>query len=223
MKNIVVLISGSGTNLQAIIDACATGRISTARVSFVFSNRKSAYGLIRASSASPPIPSEVLALQPYLKSAPDRTRIQYDLEIARRILNKCIDDGVHLVVLAGFLHILSQEFLEVFSGIREFDEGRRVKTEIPIINLHPALPGAFDGAGAIERAFEAFRRGEIQGTGVMVHHVVRDVDRGEPILTRNVEILENDDLAALEERIHAVEHEILVEAVEKVLQQSSPI
>jgi phosphoribosylglycinamide formyltransferase len=127
------------------------------------------------------------------------------------------------VVLAGFLHILSQEFLEVFSGVRKFDEGRHVKTEIPIINLHPALPGAFDGAGAIERAFEAFKKGEIQGTGVMVHHVVRDVDRGEPILTRNVEILESDDLAALEERIHAVEHEILVEAAEIVLQQSSPI
>jgi len=222
MRNIVVLISGSGTNLQAIIDACATGRISNARVSFVFSNRKSAYGLIRASSASPPIPSDLLALQPYLKSASDRTRIQYDLEIARRILNKCIDDGVHLVVLAGFLHILSQEFLEVFSGVREFDEGRRVKTEIPIINLHPALPGAFDGAGAIERAFEAFKKGEIQGTGVMVHHVVRDVDRGEPILTRNVDILESDDLMALEERVHAVEHEILVEAAEIVLQQSSP-
>jgi len=205
------------------MDACASNRIPDARVSLVFSNRKAAYGLTRASSASPPIPTDALALQPYLKSDPGRTRVQYDLEVARRILDKCIDDGVHLVVLAGFLHILSEEFLDVFNGTREFADGRCVKTGIPIINLHPALPGAFDGAGAIERAFEAFKRGEVNGTGVMVHHVVRDVDRGEPILVRNVEILESDDLASLQDRIHKVEHEILVEGAVKVLEQFYPI
>ena len=205
------------------MDACASNRIPDARVSLVFSNRKAAYGLTRASSASPPIPTDVLALQPYLKSDPGRTRVQYDLEVARRILDICIDDGVHLVVLAGFLHILSEEFLDVFNGAREFADGRRVKIGIPIINLHPALPGAFDGAGAIERAFEAFKRGEVNGTGVMVHHVVRDVDRGEPILVRNVEILESDDLTSLQDRIHKVEHEILVEAAVKVLERFHPI
>lgn len=74
---------------------------------------------------------------------------------------------------------------------------------MPIINLHPALPGAFDGAHAIDRALEAFQKGEVKGTGVMVHRVVAEVDRGEPLLVKEVEIKDDDKLEDLEERIHS--------------------
>jgi folate-dependent phosphoribosylglycinamide formyltransferase PurN len=70
-------------------------------------------------------------------------------------------EGVDLVVLAGFMHILSPEFINSFAGNT-------------IINLHPALPGCFDGSKAIERAFEAFQKGEIQQTGVMIHRYLLD-------------------------------------------------
>ncbi|KAF8337469.1 formyl transferase [Cantharellus anzutake] len=219
MKSIAVLISGSGTNLQAIIDACSSGRIPDAEVKFVFSNRKAAYGLTRAQSASPPIPTDTLALQPFLKADAQRTRIDYDLEVARRIITGFPDSKIDLIVLAGFMHVLSEEFLDVISGVREYETDKRISTPIPIINLHPALPGAFDGANAIQRAFEAYQKGDIKGTGVMVHYVVKEVDRGAPILVREVEILPEDDIAALEERMHKTEHALLLDAVKKVLSQ----
>lgn len=171
----------------------------------------------------------MLALQPYLKSHPDRTRTDYDLEIARRILNATVDKGeiIDLIVLAGWMHIMSGEILDVLTGARLYDtdsqsgKSKTVPKPIPIINLHPALPGAFDGSHAIERAFEAFRKGEVKNTGAMVHYVINEVDRGEPIVVREIEILPEDDLEALQTRIHGVEHDILVEAVIKVLEGHS--
>lgn len=90
---------------------------------------------------------------------------------------------------------------------------------VPIINLHPALPGAFDGVNSIERAFEAYGRGEIECSGVMVHKVVREVDRGQPILVRQVEIKKEDTLKDFEERLHKTEWAVLVEAAKMVLEE----
>lgn len=87
------------------------------------------------------------------------------------------------------MHILSDSFLDLIPT--------------PIINLHPALPGAFDGANAIGRAYEAFQKGEIERTGVMVHRVIKEVDRGEPLVVREIEMRE-ETLQQLEERIHQV-------------------
>lgn len=112
-----------------------------------------------------------------------------------------------MIVLAGFMHILSHTFLTTLGN------------QIPIINLHPALPSMFDGANAIPRALEAFEKGEVQGTGAMVHRVVEEVDQGEPLIVREVEIKKGDTLAMLEERIHRVEHEIIVEGARKVLEE----
>ncbi|KAF8299283.1 phosphoribosylglycinamide formyltransferase [Clavulina sp. PMI_390] len=223
VKNIVVLISGSGSNLQALIDACTSSKIPNARIIRVFSNRKAAYGLTRASSASPPIPTDILALQPYLKANPGKSREDYDVEVARRILSATAErnERIDIAVLAGWMHVLSEAFLDVLSGQTPYDGEHKVESSIPILNLHPALPGAFDGANAIPRALEAFQKGEVKHTGVMVHKVIKEVDRGEPVLVREVEILPEDDLAALETRIHAVEHEIIVEAVAKILAESS--
>lgn len=88
---------------------------------------------------------------------------------------------------------------------------------IPVINLHPALPGQFDGANAIGRAWEAYRRGEIRSTGVMIHYVIGEVDRGEPIVTREVGIEGCASEDELEGRIHEVEWGLIVEGVGRVL------
>ncbi|KIO30936.1 hypothetical protein M407DRAFT_20060 [Tulasnella calospora MUT 4182] len=239
MKNIVVLISGSGSNLQALIDACASSDIPDARISLVISNRKAAFGLVRAQSATPPIPTDYLALAPFLKgpeiatddgSTRPRTRADYDLQVARMVVQHGRPD---LIVLAGWMHILSPEFLDVLEGktavpppIQPAPETSasttatpaRISPKIPIINLHPALPGAFDGANAIQRAYDAFQAGEINKTGIMVHYVVQEVDRGEPIVVKEIEIKKGEELKELEARIHQVEHVAIVEATKKVLE-----
>lgn len=97
-----------------------------------------------------------------------------------------------LVVLAGWMHILSPTFLDLVHA--------------PIINLHPALPGAFDGANAIGRAHEAYQKGEIQKTGAMVHRVVAEVDRGEPLVVREI-AMKDETLEQLENRIHEASHQ----------------
>ncbi len=195
----------TGTNLQALIDAQNTPALPDAQIVLVLSNRKAAYGLTRAQNADPPIPTRHLALQPYLKAAPDRTRTTYDAEIARIVLDARPD----VVVLAGWMHVLSEAFLEVVGSIT-------------VINLHPALPGAFDGTHAIERSYEAFQKGEVDRVGAMVHRVVKEVDRGEPVVVREVEIKKGEPLEAYEERLHRTEWEIIVEATRKVLGEVGP-
>lgn len=210
VRKIVVLISGSGTNLQALIDACASSRIPSTQIAFVLSNRSAAYGLQRAAQANPPIPTAVLAFKTYVNARAREGvqvgREEYDVAVAERILQTVPD--VDLIVLAGWMHILSERFLDAIQPV-------------PIINLHPALPGAFDGANALQRAFEAFQKGEIAHTGVMVHRVIKEVDRGEPVLTRVVEIKKEDTLPDLEARVHDIEHDLLVEATIKVLQEKA--
>ncbi|GJJ14755.1 hypothetical protein Clacol_010599 [Clathrus columnatus] len=223
-RRIAVLISGSGTNLQALIDACASGVLPHTDISLVFSNRKAAYGLIRAAQASPPIPTAYLALQPYLKSHPNSTREDYDEEVAWRVRKVSPD----LVVLAGWMHVLSERFLDVMEGKLGEAQSSDVSTTtearaIPVINLHPALPGAFDGANAIDRAFEAFQRGEIAKTGVMVHKVVKEVDRGEPILVQEIEFHDGESKENFEKRLHETEWTIIVAAAKKVLEEYIPV
>lgn len=205
-----------GTNLQALIDSQNTPALPNAEIVLVLSNRKAAYGLTRALSVNPPIPTRCLALQPYLKKNPDRTRKDYDVEVARIVVNAKPD----VVVLAGWMHILSERFLEIVEGRVALNDLESPAMPIPVINLHPALPGAFDGANAIKRAYEAFMKGEIEQSGCMVHRVVKDVDRGEPIIVREVTIEKGESLEALEERLHKVEHEIIVQATKKILEGS---
>jgi phosphoribosylglycinamide formyltransferase len=211
----------AGTNLQALIDAQNTPALPDAHIVLVISNRKAAYGLVRAKSADPPIPTRYLALQPYLKASaaqsvpPEeeqqqeqqpRTRDTYDAEIARIVFSARPD----IVVLAGWMHVLGEAFLNA------------VSPSTPVINLHPALPGAFDGANALERGYEAFQRGDVDRVGAMVHRVVKEVDRGEPVVVREVEIRKGEPLAAYEERFHRVEWEIIVDATQTVLCEVRP-
>jgi formyltetrahydrofolate-dependent phosphoribosylglycinamide formyltransferase len=197
-QRLAILISGSGTNLQAIIDAIAAGRLD-ARIAVVVSNRADAYGLTRAEQAG--IPAVTFPLAPYRRAG--RPRSDYDADLARLAAAFRPD----LIVLAGWMLILGPAFLGQFQ--------RRV------INLHPALPGQFAGTHAIQRAYDAFQRGEIDHTGVMVHWVIPEVDAGEVIVSEAVTIRAGDTLDDLEARIHGVEHRLLVEAIARVAGKSA--
>ena len=108
------------------------------------------------------------------------------------------------MVLAGWMHVLSSAFLDRFSG--------------RVVNLHPALPGAFPGGTAIDDAWAAFRRGEIDRTGVMVHLVPDEgIDRGPVLGQREVPIRTDDTRATLEARIHATEHQLLVATLDRLI------
>jgi phosphoribosylglycinamide formyltransferase len=187
----------------------------------VLSNRKAAFGLTRASQAVPPIPTAYLALQPFLKSHPALTRDDYDVEIAKIVLKANPD----LVVLAGWMHVLGDGFLDLVSGVKSLEDldNAKPRKSIPVINLHPGLPGAFDGANAIDRAYDAFQRGEITHSGVMVHRVIKEVDRGEPVIVREVEMKHGEKIEAFEERLHKVEWEVIVHAAKKVLDETVPL
>ncbi|KAJ8583747.1 phosphoribosylglycinamide formyltransferase [Rhizopogon salebrosus TDB-379] len=214
-RRLAVLISGEGTNLQALIDAQNTPSLPNTTIVLVLSNRKNARGLLRASNASPPIPTAHLSLPAFLKSNPGKTRDDYDLEIARLVLRAKPD----AVVCAGWMHILGEGFLDVLKCVRtsEGEEEEVPAREVPVINIHPALFGQFDGAHAIERGFEAFQRGEVDKLGVMVHRVIKEVDRGKPLVERTVEVVKGEPIEAYEERLHKVEWEIIVEATRMVL------
>eukprot|EP01133_Synstelium_polycarpum_P008936 gene8936-10477_t len=205
--NIVVLISGSGTNLQAIINAVESKVLDKVSISAVISNKDTAYGLTRAQNAG--IPTRVFSLQQYLKETPEgmpkRDRSMYGGELAKLVR----EYNPKLVVLAGFMLILTPSFLN------EFEKGLNGPI-IDIINLHPALPGQFAGAHAIKDAFEAFQRGEIKHTGLMIHKVIEEIDAGEVVLTANVEIVAEDTMETLEERMHKQEHITLVQAIKNI-------
>jgi len=188
---LVVLISGNGSNLQAMIDAIQSGIIK-AEISVVISNKYDAYGLERARKAGIPV-----VVLPKMKG---QTREEYDAQLAQVVQHYAPD----WVILAGWMRILSMNFLRHFPN--------------RVVNLHPALPGTFPGAHAIERAYEAFQRGEIQETGVMVHLVPDEgVDAGPVLAQTQVKILPGDTLEDLETRIHQTEHRLLVDTLEQII------
>ncbi|KAJ5890279.1 hypothetical protein N7504_011089 [Penicillium tannophilum] len=204
-----VLISGNGSNLQAVIDQVAAGTLN-ANIVRVLSNRKDAFGLERAQKAN--IPTEYHNLVKYKKQHPatpegvQAAREEYDAELARLILA----DQPELVVCLGFMHILSPEFL------RPLEEAN-----VRIINLHPALPGAFNGVNAIERAHAAWMEGKIDKTGVMIHDVISEVDMGHPILVREIPFRkgQDEDLEAFGKRVHETEWVTVIEGVGMVLKE----
>jgi|YNPNPStandDraft_1061719.scaffolds.fasta_scaffold30037_5 phosphoribosylglycinamide formyltransferase-1 len=191
MKYLAVLVSGYGSNLQAIIDAIEAGILPETRISVVVSNRKDAYALERAKRHG--IPTIYHPFAPYRKAG--RSREEYDADLARKLAAYPVD----LVVQAGWMHVFTMAFLKHYPHV---------------LNIHPALPGAFPGMHAIERAYEAFQRGEITHTGVMVHRVPDEgVDVGPVVAQRVVPIYPGDTLEDLEARIHAVEHELYIQAI----------
>lgn len=192
--NFVVLISGNGSNLQALIDAIRMKALD-ASIVCVVSNRKAAFGLARAEKAG--VPTRYFPLKPYLDAG--RTRAEYDGDLAALVAAYKPD----WVVLAGWMHILCAAFIERFP--------------YRVVNLHPALPGKFPGAHAIEEAFAAFQRGEIKQTGCMVHLVPDEaVDAGPVIGVAEVPIYRMDTLEMLTNRMHQAEHKLLVQSLQRL-------
>jgi phosphoribosylglycinamide formyltransferase-1 len=188
---IVVLASGNGSNLQAILDA-SRGRTLDARVVALISNNADAYAHVRAADAD--VPSMTMV------RLTDEAREHYDTRLA-----DCVDEfAPDFVVLAGWMRLLSMAFLARYPH--------------RVINLHPALPGEFPGTHAIEHAFEAHQRVGLKRTGVMVHFVPDEgVDDGPVIATVEVPIELNDSLATLEARVHAAEHSLLIQALQQLV------
>jgi len=194
MTKIAVLVSGSGTNLQAIIDAVDGGSLPGIEIAVVVSNRREARGARRAIQHG--IPLVYFPLLPYKNAG--RAREDYDADLAQIVQGF----GAEWVVLAGWMHILSDAFISRFPQ--------------QVLNLHPALPGTFPGTHAIQRAFEAYQRGEIDHTGIMVHLVPDEaVDAGPVIAQQTIPILPEDNAETLEARIHEAEHALLVQAIQR--------
>lgn len=171
LKKIIVLISGKGSNLKVILEACADKKLP-AEVVAVITNNPEAKGLEHAQKFQVPNIIKV--------KSPLQSRNDYDSELAKLVTSYQPD----LIILAGWMRVLSHEFLQHFPN--------------RVINLHPALPGMFPGTKAIERAFNAFQQGEIKTTGVMVHFVPDEgVDSGPVIDQAIVAIYPEDTLTTL--------------------------
>jgi phosphoribosylglycinamide formyltransferase 1 len=184
---LVVLVSGTGTNLQAVLDACATGALP-AEVVAVVSDKSAAGALQRAATAG--------VVSVHVGHQAGEARTDYDARLADIVAGFAPD----LVVLAGWMRILTKDFLGWFPD--------------RVINLHPARPGELPGMHAIERAWQEALAGQRTRTGVMVHLVPDDgVDDGPVLASEDVPIRPDDTLERLEERIHAVEHRLLVDTI----------
>jgi len=183
-----VCVSGRGTNLQAIIDACRDGRLD-ARVVYVGSSRKSAPALERAKAAG--VPAE--AFPPAANGGRDAAQQL----MARRL----VAADVELVVLAGYDRILGDAFWDVLGD------------EVPVINIHPSLLPAFGGLNRLA-VHEAVLAAGVSETGCTVHRAHRGMlDEGETIVQRRVPVLPGDDPERLEARVLGEEHVAIVEAV----------
>jgi phosphoribosylglycinamide formyltransferase-1 len=188
--SLVVLISGSGSNLAALLEACGSGALD-ARVAAVVSNRAEAAGLRRAEAWG--VPALHAPLAAFRASG---GRSAYDAHLAETVASF----RPTLVVCAGFLHVLSAVFLDRFGAGR-------------VLNLHPALPGDLPGLDAIRRAWDEGAAGLRRRTGVMVHEVVVEVDAGPVVCSEAVDLVDGESIESFTARMHATEHRVLVEAI----------
>ncbi|WP_287152624.1 phosphoribosylglycinamide formyltransferase [Candidatus Solincola tengchongensis] len=177
-----VLISGSGTNLENIAINIEEGRIP-ARITVVISDREDAYGLVRARNHG----LHAVFVDP--QSFPDR--VSYDRELIRILRENSVD----LVVLAGYMRLVSPEFVEAFRN--------------RILNIHPALLPSFPGTSGVA---DALAYG-VKVTGVTVHFVDEGLDTGPIILQEAIPVLPGDDVESLHQRIHEVEYRLYPEAI----------
>lgn len=177
MKRILVLISGNGSNLQTILDGCADGKIA-GEVVGVISNKADAYGLVRAKEAG--VATAILAQQQFA------SREEYDAAL----LALMADYQPDLVVLAGFMRILSADLVRHFAG--------------RMINIHPSLLPKHQGLHTHQRAIDA---GDDEH-GASVHFVTEELDGGPLILQARVPIFEGDDADEVAARVQVQEHSI---------------
>jgi phosphoribosylglycinamide formyltransferase-1 len=174
---IVVLISGSGSNLQAVIDACKSGQVNGS-IAAVISNKADAYGLVRAADSG--IATEVLDHKLFA------SREDYDLALAQLIERFSPD----LVVLAGFMRILTPSLVQKFKG--------------KMLNIHPSLLPKYQGLNTHQRAIDA----NDAEHGASVHFVTEELDGGPVIVQARVAIESDDTAHSLAEKVHLQEHVI---------------
>ncbi|HZL18789.1 MAG TPA: phosphoribosylglycinamide formyltransferase [Polyangia bacterium] len=187
--NVGVLVSGSGTNLQALIDRSNRGELGPAKLTAVGCNVPDCPALSRARAAG--LPTVVINHRDFA------TRDAFDRALATALRAHQVD----LVVLAGFMRVLSGEFLDVFPG--------------RVINIHPALLPAFAGVRAQRQAHEA----GVKIAGCTVHFVDGGVDTGPIIAQAAVLVQEDDDVEALRARILAEEHRLLPAVVRAIAER----
>ena len=179
-----VLVSGSGTNLQALLDAEARGALAPAEIAVVVSNRPGVKALERAGAAGKP------AIVVDHKAFADRAAFEDALLAALR--------GCEAVVLAGFMRVLTDNFVERFP--------------LRIVNTHPSLLPAFPGVDAPAQAIAY----GVKVSGVTVHFVDTSLDGGPIIAQRSVPVLPGDDASALHARIQREEHQLLPQVVQRL-------
>ncbi len=183
--NIGILISGRGSNMAAIADAVASGEIADSRVAVVVSDRADAAGLAKAMERG---------IETVVVERRGQTRAEHDAEIGDELEKR----GVELVCLAGYMRLLSPEFVRRFAG--------------KIVNIHPSLLPAFPGLDAQKQAFDA----GVKVTGCTVHYVDELLDHGPTILQCEVPRLEDDTVASLTARILEQEHGLYIAALKKL-------
>jgi len=189
MLRIGVLVSGGGTNLQAIIDGIKSGLIPDARIELVISNKKNAYALARAAEAN--IQTSIIGRKQF------KTSQAFDEGLADRLKAAKID----LVLLAGFMAILGPDFFRDFKN--------------KVMNVHPALIPAFSGPGYYGlKVHESVLATGCKVTGASVHFVTPEVDAGPLILQKAVAVKQGDDAETLQRRVmEEAEWQIYPEAV----------
>jgi phosphoribosylglycinamide formyltransferase-1 len=182
-----VLISGGGTNLQAVIDNTKNGNIN-GEIKLIISNKKEAYGLKRGEIAG----IETLYI--------DSKSFDSDRDYNLKIIKEFKDRDVELIILAGYLKVLSPEF------IKEFKD--------KIINIHPSLIPQFSGKGYYgDRVHTEVLKSGVKTTGATVHFVDEGTDTGPIILQEKVDVNCKDDLDSLKKKVLSLEHKLLVQAV----------
>lgn len=182
-----VLISGGGTNLQAVIDNTKNENIN-GEISLIISNKKEAYGLKRGELAG----IETLYI--------DAKSFDSDRDYNLKLIEEFKKRNIELIILAGYLKVLSPEF------IKEFKD--------KIINIHPSLIPQFSGKGYYgERVHKAVLSSGVKTTGATVHFVDEGTDTGPIILQEIVNVESIDDLNSLKEKVLKIEHKLLVQAV----------
>lgn len=180
---LVVLISGNGSNLQAIINACRQGSLN-AEIAAVISNKHDAYGLQRARQAG--ITYEVL----------DHTQFDNREAFDQALMQRIDTYQPGLVVLAGFMRILSSQFVGHYTGC--------------MLNIHPSLLPKYQGLNTHQRALEAGDKIH----GASVHFVTADLDSGQVVLQAEIPVLADDDEQSLAARVLEKEHEIYPQAIQ---------
>ncbi len=188
MKKLAIFVSGNGTNMENLIVESFNGRIP-AQIGFVLTDNPQAGAIAKAENYGARV--EIV----------DRKAFKTKTEFETAIIKQLEISPVDYIVLAGFMRILSPEFVRKYKG--------------KIINIHPSLLPVFPGAHSIRDAFEA----KVQETGVTVHFVDEGIDSGQIILQKKISVAPEETLETLEAKIHAVEYEIYPEALRKVLKR----